>query len=502
MDNILYYGDNLPILRDRNYFKENSVDMIYLDPPFNSQATYNVLFREASIGEKGGGGRSKSQIQAFTDFWTWDEESGKTFDAIITDKTIKPAVKLLLNSLLNVLNKNDMTAYLVMMTARLIEMQKVLKPTGSLYLHCDPTASHYIKLILDAVFGEENFRNEIIWAYRTGGAGKHWFASKHDTIFFYSKSDECKFKPLKERTYYDKPFFNPEQDEEGRYYADVLLRDVLEGEMNIVNEDGKIEVISVKPVLNLSKERLGYPTQKPVGLLEILIRASTEKGDIVLDPFCGCGTTIDASEKLGRNWIGIDITHLAINLIRQRIKARYSKEDIKVIGEPTDLEGAKQLAQVDEERYQFQWWALGLIEAIAVDKKKGADRGIDGEIYYRTGDKTIRTLVQIKSGGVQVKDIRDFAHVIDREKADYGIFITLEEATAPMEKEAVGEGFIKEPITQAQIPKLEIITIKDLLEGKKPKVQQTYTAVNVSYTKAEKHKEKEKPKPFKKLADE
>lgn len=497
MENTLYYGDNLEVLSDRRYFKDDSVDMIYLDPPFNSQATYNVLFKEA------GGQKSRAQREAFTDFWTWDEESAKTFDAIITNKLVRPEVKLLLNSLLNFLGKNDMTAYLVMMTARLLEMQRILRPTGSLYLHCDPTASHYIKLILDSIFGEENFRNEIVWAYRTGGAGKNWFASKHDIIFFYSKSDECKFYPIKERIYYDKPFFNPQQDSAGRYYADVLLRDVLEGEMNIVDDNGEPESISVKPVLNLSKERLGYPTQKPVGLLEILIRASTKKGDVVLDPFCGCGTTIDASEKLERNWVGIDITHLAINLIKQRLKARYPerylKNGIKVIGEPKDLEGAKQLAQVDEERYQFQWWALGLIEAIPTDRKKGADSGIDGEIYYRTADRTIRTLVQIKSGGVQVKDIRDFAHVIDREKANYGVFITLEDPTEPMKKEAVGEGFIKDPITETQIPKLEIITIKELLDGKKPKVQQTYSAINISYTKAEKHKEKPKPAKFKKL---
>jgi len=482
MTNVLYYGNNLPILSDRRYFKDESIDMIYLDPPFNSQAIYNVLFKDASGSI--GGERSKSQIQAFEDFWSWDETSAKTFDQIINNKEIRPEIKKLLIALLDFLGKNDMTAYLVMMSARLLEMHRVLKETGSLYLHCDPTASHYIKLILDAVFGEENFRNEIIWAYRTGGAGKHGFASKHDTIFFYSKSDECKFKPLKERIYYDKPFFNPEQDEEGRYYTDVLLRDVLEGEMNIV-EDGKIEVISVKPVLNLSKERLGYPTQKPVGLLEILIRASTEKGDIVLDPFCGCGTTIDASEKLGRNWIGIDITHLAINLIKRRIKDKYHITP-KTIGEPQDLAGAKQLAEVDEERYQFQWWALSLIGAIPINKKKGADRGIDGEIFYRTVNKTIRVLVQVKSGGVQVKDIRDFAHVRTREKADYGIFITLQEPTEPMRKEAVSEGFITEPITRQQIPKIQIITIKELLEENKlPDVCQTYEKINVSYTKAE-----------------
>ncbi len=497
MENVLYYGDNLGILKNKYYFKEDSVDMIYLDPPFNSQATYNVLFKEV------GGQKSKAQKEAFTDFWNWDEQSATTLNYLITNKEVKPEVKKLLGALLSFLGNNDMTAYLVMMTVRLIEMQKVLKDTGSLYLHCDPTASHYIKLILDAIFGEENFKNEIIWAYRTGGAGKKHFARKHDIIFFYSKSDKCKFYPLKERRYYNKSFFSPLQDKEGRYYADVLLRDVLEEEINIVNDDGEIQTISVKPVLNVSKKRLGYPTQKPTGLLEILIRASSIKGEVILDPFCGCGTTIDAAEELDRNWIGIDITHLAINLIKQRLKARYPDRyktgGIEVIGEPKDINGAKQLAQVDEERYQFQWWALGLIEAIATNRKKGTDRGIDGEVYYRTPDKTIRTLVQIKSGGVHVNDIRDFAHVIDREKADFGIFITLEEPTSPMQKEAVEEDYVKDPITEQLIPKLEIITIKELLDGKKPKVQQVYSAINISYTKAEKHKEKTPAKKFKKL---
>ena len=491
MENTLYYGDNLEIFR--KYIKDESIDLIYLDPPFNSKANYNVLFKDKS-------GESKAQVQAFTDFWQWDEESAKTYDYLVTNTNIPAKVSNLISALHSFLGQNQMSAYIVMMAIRLLEMNRVLKQSGSLYLHCDPTASHYIKLILDAVFGEENFRNEIIWAYRTGGAGKHQFASKHDTIFFYSKSSECKFKPLKERIYYDKPFFSQEQDEKGRYYADVLLRDVLEGEINIVKECGKIEVINVKPVLNLSKERLGYPTQKPVGLLEILIRTSTAKGDIVLDPFCGCGTTIDAAERLGINWIGIDITHLAINLIKRRIKERYPNCKFEVIGEPRDIEGAIDLALKD--RYQFEWWALSLIDARpANDKKKGADQGVDGIILLQNPNmkEPIKALVQVKSGHVKSDMITAFKGAMERDKAKYGIFITLEEPTQPMIKEALEKGFETELLTKEKIPKVEIITIKELLEGKSPKLQQVYNKINITYQKAEKDKTKEEKGYYKKL---
>ncbi len=491
MDNTLYYGDNLEILR--KYIKDESVNFIYLDPPFNSKANYNVLFKD----EKG---ESKAQIQAFTDFWQWDDESAKTYDYLVTNPNVPAKISNLISALHSFLGQNEMSAYLVMMAVRLLEMKRVLKQDGSLYLHCDPTASHYIKLILDAIFGDENFRNEIIWAYRTGGAGKHWFASKHDTIFFYSKSSACKFKPLKERVYYDKPFFKQKQDEKGRYYADVLLRDVLEGEINIVNEYGKIEVINVKPVLNLSKERLGYPTQKPVGLLEILIKASISKGDIVLDPFCGCGTTIDAAERLGINWIGIDITHLAINLIKRRIREKYPDCKFEVIGEPKDIEGARDLALKD--RYQFEWWALSLIDARpANDKKKGADQGVDGIILLRNPNmkEPIKTIVQVKSGHVKSDMITALKGAMERDKAKYAVFITLEEPTQPMIKEALEKGFETEPLTNEKIPKVEIITIKELLEGKTLKLQQVYDRINITYQKAKKDKSKDEKGYYKKF---
>ncbi|MEM0099319.1 MAG: DNA methyltransferase [Thermoplasmata archaeon] len=456
--NKLYYGDNLEVLR--KYIANESIDLIYLDPPFNSKAEYNVLYKESN------GNKSISQIKAFSDFWHWDEESQKTYEYLIENSSVPAKVKNLIISLHNFLGNNDMSAYLVMMTVRLLELHRVLKRTGSIYLHCDPTASHYIKLVLDAIFGENNFRNEIIWAYRTGGVGKKRFARKHDIIFFYTKSDQYKFNPLKERIYYEKPFIDTKKDEQGRYYADVFIRDVLEDKINIV-ENGEVNTLNVKPVLNVSKERLGYPTQKPTDLIEIFIRASSDEGDIVLDPFCGCGTTLDVAEKLHRQWIGIDITHLAIHVVKNRLKERYSNVQFEIIGEPKDLAGARELARQD--RYQFQLWACALIGATPYQDKKGADSGIDCVVYnsFKGGDKTYYGIVQVKSGNVNVAHIRDFKGTMLREKADYGIFLTLEEPTQPMISEAVSSGHYRTEWGE-EIPKIQILTIEDLLNGKKP----------------------------------
>jgi len=272
--NVLYFGDNLEILR--KYIPDNSIDLIYLDPPFSSNRDYNILYKEVS------GKWSEAQIKAFSDSWTWDKVAEDTLQDIRLKAPLE--VGKLIEGVVEGIGTTPVSAYLVMMTPRLLEMHRVLKDSGSLYLHCDPTASHYLKLILDRIFGTRNFRNEIVWSYRTGGASRRHFARKHDTIFFYTKSDNYLFNPQKERIYYEKPFFSPAKDAEGRYYADVFTRDCWE----------------IRAVINVSKERLGYATQKPLALLERIIKASSNEGDIVLDPFCGCGTALVAAHKLNR----------------------------------------------------------------------------------------------------------------------------------------------------------------------------------------------------------
>lgn len=488
-DNYLYYGDNLDVLR--KHIKDNSVDLIYLDPPFNSQANYNILFKEASIPTDatatGGGEKSKAQVQAFTDSWTWNPDTEKTFGYLTTNKEVPAKISELIVALEKLLGKNSMSAYLVMMTVRLIELRRVLKESGVLYLHCDPTASHYLKIVLDAVFGEENFRNEIVWCYAGGGIPKKDFPNKHDIIFRYSKDGAY--------------FYQPEY----REYSKGTVK-VGGGRHSLTSGGNALDLERGTPIndwwadlpklTSYQKEWLGYATQKPLGLLERIVKTSSKDGDVILDPFCGCGTTIDAVEKINaethsnRKWIGIDITHLAINLIKRRIADKYHKlpnVDFEVIGEPKDLKGAEDLAQND--RYQFEWWALSLVDARPInDKKKGSDRGIDGIIYLLDpNSQTTKTvLVQVKSGHVKSGDIRDFKGTLEREKAKFGIFITLEEPTKDMKEEAITYGFEESPLDHEQIQKIQILTIKELLEGVRPKV----LFVNISYKKAEKNKEK------------
>jgi site-specific DNA-methyltransferase (adenine-specific) len=440
--------------------------------------------------KRGGGEKSKAQIEAFTDFWTWDEKAQKTFEYLTTSNKVPERVSTLILALHKFLGNNDMSAYLVMMTVRLIELHRVLKPTGSLYLHCNTVASHYLKLVLDSIFDNKNFINEIVWCYTGPRKSPKSFARKHDTIFFYAKSDAYTFN--EQRIKHKSGVHNTGQVFGSMEEGDEEIREELEKKGKLL-EDWWVDIWSTDRYRN---ELLGYPTQKPIALLERIILASSNKDAVILDPFCGCGTTIDATEKINvdtgsnRKWIGIDITHLAINLIKRRLHDKYPKVKFDVVGEPKDLEGARDLASND--RYQFEWWALSLIDARPInDKKKGSDKGIDGIIYFNISpynrennpDYTMKALVQVKSGHVNSSYIRDFAHVLDREGAKYGVFITLEEPTSDMKKEAIGLGFNK--VLEEQIPKMEIVTIKELIEGNKlPKVVNLYHRVNISYQEA------------------
>ena len=289
-DRTLYKGDCLEWMRR---WPDECVDLIYLDPPFNSSAGYDIRSRDGTGGV--------SQSRAFNDTWKWDEAGAERLRRIRDDEG-HPA-RNVVAGLVPQLGEASMLAYLTYMVERLTEMGRLLKQTGSIYLHCDQTASHYLKIVMDGIFGANNFRNEIVWSYRTGGVSKRYWPRKHDVLLFYVKSNAYKHHPLQERVLYDKPFFNAQLDEEGRPYADVYVRDVWD---------------DIKPIINVSKERLGYPTQKPVALLERIIEASSSPGDMVLDPFCGCGTTVVAAENLGRRWAGIEISGFAIELIQER----------------------------------------------------------------------------------------------------------------------------------------------------------------------------------------
>jgi site-specific DNA-methyltransferase (adenine-specific) len=438
--NLLAYGDNLDVLK--RHIASESVDLVYLDPPFNSNADYNVLFEER-------GERAAAQIKAFGDTWRWDTVAAKAYQEVVE---AGGEIATTLRAFRTMLGTTDMLAYLSMMAPRLVELRRVLKPSGSLYLHCDPTASHYLKLLLDAIFEAKHFQNEIVWSYRTGGVSKRRWARKHDTLLFYSKDAKFKFQPLQERIYYDKPFFTNKQDADGRWFADVYMRDVWD----------------IPAVINVSRERLGYPTQKPIALLERVIAASSQPGDVVLDPFCGCGTTIDAAQNLNRRWIGIDVTHLATGLIKHRLVSRYGPEvaaSIRVLGEPTTVDDAETLA--DDDPYQFQAWALGLVGARTTDSiKKGGDKGIDGRLYFHegAGSSTSQIILSVKAGHLVPAFVRDLRGVVEREAAQIGVLISFEEPTSGMRSEAASAGFYDAP--NGRYPRIQLRTIGDLLAGR------------------------------------
>ena len=494
--NKLYYGDNLSVLR--NDIASESVDLVYLDPPFNSKATYNVLFRGKS-GEK-----SQAQIEAFEDTWHWGDEAERAFDEVMHSGNADAAE--LMRAFRIVLKENDMMAYLCMMGVRLVELHRVLKPTGSVYLHCDPTASHYLKLLMDAVFGANRFLNEITWrrssAHSDSKQGMKRCGKIRDILLLYSKTDNYIWNT--QYTPYTQEYLESEYRhvaDDGRRYKETDLTaakpggDVeyewrvkrrqdrvgarweadLAGEYNnpkdgfeykgvfpyegrfwAYSKDNLVEFANAGDLIHRStgmprlvqfadkmpgiplqdlwddispasgNEDLGYPTQKPLTLLERVVSVSSNEGSIVLDPFCGCGTAIHAAQKLKREWIGIDVTHLAISLIEKRLKDAFPGLKYEVHGTPKDLEGARALAAQD--KYQFQWWAVSLVNAVPfAGKKKGADSGIDGLIYFKPeGKATEKAIVSVKGGdNVNVAMVRDLAHVVEREKAKIGVFITL-----------------------------------------------------------------------------
>jgi site-specific DNA-methyltransferase (adenine-specific) len=481
--NKLFFGDNLDIMR--NYLQDESVDLIYLDPPFNSKASYNVLFQEKN------GSSSPAQITAFEDTWHWDMKAEGAFHEIVTGKRAPAVLIDLIRSLRSFLGQNDMMAYLVMMANRIIEMHRILKPTGKLFLHCDQTASHYLKIITDAVFGIQNFRNDIIWTYQKWGRVlQNNLGYQYQNILFYGKSQSAFINEYPAKEWSSKEEYVKIRKQKVRIdenKKEYVLSDAGGGKrvkrfLEEAMQYGRpiSEVWDDIPNLTSSaKERLGYPTQKPEGLLERIVKMGSSHGDLVLDPFCGCGTSIAVSERLGRKWIGIDITHLAITLMKHRLKDTFGKDlrPYEIFGVPKDINSAHALAEHD--RYQFEWWACGLVDARpAQDKKKGADRGIDGVIYFFDDDseKAKKIIVQIKSGSVKRGDIATLKGDVEREEAVIGVFITLKEPTRPMIEDAASAGFYDPPHIRFKAPKIQILTVEELLAGKQVEYPKGYEA--------------------------
>ena len=474
----LFFGDNLEILREKFPDKPDGdgyFDLIYLDPPFNSNRSYNVLFKEGLVD-------SPAQVQAFEDSWQWTRDTQSVFEELVGAKSSKTKVNEQIANLMLALEKmighNDMLAYLTMMTVRLIELRRVLKNTGSIYLHCDPTASHYLKIVMDAIFGYKNFRNEIVWTYRRWPSKSKFFQTMHDIILFYVKDEKSEYtfntiyQPLADITL---------KIHKGRKQLATIIdgkrlsRDQEETSMGTPLAD----YWYIPAIAGNAKERLGYPTQKPEQLLERIIEASTKKGDLILDPFCGCGTTVAVAEKLDRSWVGIDITTLAINLIKHRLQKQFYEKRIKIFvdGLPKDLAGAKSLFKKDP--FEFEYWALDLVNAMPAQSKskenmRGADKGIDGIITFIKGVNNNgrhdygKILVQVKGGHIQRSDIATLKGDIDREKAEGGLFVTLEEPTRPMKEEAVSAGSFGVNFYKGEFPKIQILTVEELLKGRGP----------------------------------
>lgn len=507
--NTLYFGDNLEILR--KYVKDESVDLIYLDPPFNSQRAYNVIFRDKT------GKDSAAQIHAFEDTWSWGVETQEAYDEVMTGK-YPSELKYMMKAFREFMGPSDLMAYLTMMAIRLVELRRVLKDTGSIYLHCDPTASHYLKLLLDQVFDIKNFLNEIVWQRaQPKGHSSMRFSNSHDIILSYSKSSKYYFQmqytahdrdyvdnfykytePGTNRKYRLDNLANPNRNRPNltyefppgsgvvrvwRWTKDRMTQAWKDGRV-IIPKKGKVACYKryldemqgtsvtdiwsdIEHLHGTQKEFLGYPTQKPQALLERILRASSKEGDVVLDPFCGCGTAIAAAEKLGRQWIGIDVTHLAVALIKKRIIDHFPDAKFEVVGEPRSVEDARRL--FEQSPFQFESWAVSLIGGQPFKSKGGGDTGIDGLLYFKDHKGEFqKIIIEVKGGGYQLKDIRSLQAVLERDQAPLGVLLALNPPTRGMITEAAALGIWKMPRVKISYPIIQIVTIEDIFQGKRP----------------------------------
>ena len=520
-ENTLYYGDCLDWM---GRWPGESVDLIYLDPPFNSNADYNMLYSSAAGG---------AQYRAFNDTWYWDEGAEERY-RLYESAPGRPA-HAAIRGMYRILGRSGMLAYLSYMAERLEQMHRLLRPTGSIYLHCDPTASHGLKLLMDSIFGAGNFRNEIIWR-RTGahGGAKRW-GPIHDSILFYTKTDKYLWNRVYEA--YDPAYlekFYRFEDERGRYRlvtlggpglrhgssgkpwrgvnpsdndrhwavpsarglpSDFALPDgyssmSCQDRLDVLDDAGLIywpprgkvpqikrylsasggnpvqDIISdIRPLGAHGNERLGYPTQKPLGLLKRILEASSNPGDLVLDPFCGCGTAIEAAHKLKRRWVGIDISSFAIDLIR---KERMKGMRIPTKGIPQDAESARKMAR--EQPFAFESWAVTRLPGFAPNTKQVADGGVDGRgmLAEEPEDFDSRlALAQVKGGRFSLSAFRDFIHVTERDNAALGCFVTLDPVnTTAARSEAAAVGKIR--VGGRDFRRMRLWPISDYFEGRLP----------------------------------
>lgn len=506
MDRRIFFGDNLETMRE--HISDEYANLVYLDPPFNSDARYNVLFTTPDEEI------ATAQAEAFKDTWFWDQEAEWAFQQCVASGG---PVASIVNALYAALGRCDLMAYLVMMAVRLSELHRILKPSGSLFLHCDPTASHYLKIVLDGIFGADNFRNELIWRRNHAkGLATRRLPTNHDTLLIYSKGtdnywnvDEA-FLPYDEndlpektlqqysrkdplgRRYQLTSLLNPNKNRPNLEYEFLGIKRVWRWTKDRMHEaldeglihqsgPGKVprfkrfldeqrglpldDIWSDIPRLNpTDAERTGYPTQKPVALLDRIIRLACPNDGLVFDPFCGCGTTVQAAQGLRRAWVGCDIAIHGIELIRDRLRREYSlhaDEDYELHGTPTDLAGAIHLAERD--KFQFQWWANHLVGVQQMrEVKKGRDQGIDGEMWFHAGpDKGYgRILTSVKGGqNVGPSDVRDFLWVLEREEVAGGLFICLRRPTRDMRTNAAGAGFFN--IGRTRYPRLQIVSLEE-----------------------------------------
>lgn len=536
--NRLYYGDNLAVLR--NSIPDESVDLVYLDPPFNSNRNYNVIFgKHVTVSSD-----DVAQIQAFGDTWSWTPATDDQYSTLITSGELPIKVADALTAMRTLLTENDAMAYLVNMTPRLVELHRVLKVTGSLYLHCDPTMSHYLKVMLDAIFGAENFRNEITWQ-RTGSKSlmTRRLANNHDVILVYSAGespkwiDDAVFTPYDEndldektsskyrhrdadgRLYRLDSLINPNADRKNLTYEFLGVTRVwrwTRERMEKAYRDGLVVQSApgrvpqmvryldeqrgrplgdvwtdISPLNSQAAERLGYPTQKPLALMERIIRLSTDEGDVVLDPFCGCGTTVDAAQKLGRKWVGIDVTYISIDLIIKRLEDRYGDSidgTFEVAGIPRDKAAA--LALFSKSPFDFERWAVSLLNAQPNQKQVG-DKGIDGVARFPLGNPSAkgggigRILVSVK-GGKQIgpQFVRDLLGTVQTQNAELGVLILMSEPTRGIIDAVNHAGTYRHPSNGQIFPKIQVVTVSDLLLGRRPNLPGTINP----YMKASKAK--------------
>jgi DNA modification methylase len=476
MSNLLYYGDNLEVLRQK--IQSGTIDLCYIDPPFNSKRTYNQIYN--NIGTE-----DRAQSQAFIDTWTWDDYAIEGYQQILDNnggRFTKQTIELI-KGLNNVLGKGSLLAYLISMALRITEIQRVLKPTGSFYLHCDPTSSHYLKIVLDSIFEPHggNFLNEIIWHYSIGGRSAKRFPRKHDNIFFYANSSkEWVFNGDDIKIDYEanaKTLGGVKRtDEKGRPYRETWGT----GSKKVYRyylDEGKIpeDVWMIESINSNSPERLGYPTQKPESLLDRIIKASSNENEIVLDAYCGCGTTIVSAETWKRRWIGIDITYQSIALILRRLEDHFGKkvaDSVTLDGIPRDMDSAIALANKKDDRVrkEFEKWAVLTYTGnrAIINQKKGADAGIDGIAYFRTNNAdNAKIIFQVKSGGVKRGDIATLHGDMQREDAAMAVLITLEQPTTPMINEAKAVGFYHHDLMDRNYDAIQIVTVKDMIENGK-----------------------------------